>query len=148
MGVVKGNYREIARYVFDSYKSLELMKELDPDIVQYQCRVVDDVTRSIKQVNKLCWPFWDRELVYQQELVETDNRIYIVMYSVESPEENENVVRAKLVVSGYVFSPHTNGTHVYRLAQIDPCGNIPASLTKSYGEKTTSMIKHLEKLKI
>lgn len=145
---IRTDVQTLVDYVWDTYNSLEEMK--DDDIVEYEIiENIDSDTRICRQVNKLPWPLWPRESVYFQHRFQKDEIVYILMFSVlddRVPLNNDKYVRSTILVSGYVFIPQKNSTMIYRIAHVDPVGNIPASIVNSTATKTSTVLRRLQKV--
>lgn len=149
-GHIDADPDELFDYVYRVYDSQENMKEHDSDVTEYEIieKFKENDARICYQVNSLTWPLWSRDLVYYQTTRQVDDEYWLCMYSIESdkkPEQKDKFVRAQLNISAYGFIPDDDGTAVYRIAHVDPCGSIPAAVVNSYANKTTSMIKELKK---
>ena len=137
---------ELMDFVWQVYSNFDSVKRYDPEVEQYQIiKEFDCDTRLCYQVNKLPWPIWSRDMVYMQHRVNN----CIVMYSVDVdsvPRRDDVYVRAMVNISAYVFEKTQAGTMVYRIAHVDPSGNIPAGVVNSYANKTRNLISHFRKL--
>lgn len=145
VGLVHADFKTLSKYITDMYLSAGKMKGLEPDIIEYTCEQVDNTTRRIKQVHKLPWPLKNRTVSYVQTIFESESGVYVVMYD-SNPKPVRGVVNTHLVVSGFVLKKEDEDTRVYRLVQLNPGGFIPASLTRSYAHKTSTVIQHLRKI--
>ena len=52
-------------------------------------------------------------------------------------------MRSNITIS-FVFKPYDGGCMVYRITHIDSAGAIPTSITNSYANKITNMIRDLQ----
>lgn len=149
MGHVNAEAKILFDYVRHVYDSFDGMKEHDKKILEFEIiEKINDNTKICYQINSLVWPIWSRDLLYVQTTKFIDNEYWIYMYSTESdkkPIQKDKYVRAKLNISAFGFVPDKNGTMVYRIAHIDPAGNIPTKVINSYASKITTMIYALRK---
>jgi len=146
-GIINAYPSELMAFVWNICKNEQNMKRNDGDILKYQIiKNLDSDTRICHQINKLPWPFWNRDVVYLQMRIHDDSRSAIIMYSIDYeciPEQNDKSVRAKINILSYVFEPCTRGCKVSLIVHVDPGGNIPAGIVNSYTGKTYNMIKKM-----
>lgn len=146
-GVINCKTDELIKYVWNIYNTKDNIQAFDPDITEYE--IVNNIknnSRVCRQVNKLPWPMWSRESVYLQMIKKDGDMSYIIMYSVDSDnvqEQPNKYVRSNVNISAYVFESCDSCTMMHRIAHIEPCGKIPSSLVNSYATKTASVIQHL-----
>eukprot|EP01098_Paradermamoeba_levis_P000145 TRINITY_DN1014_c0_g1_i1.p1 TRINITY_DN1014_c0_g1~~TRINITY_DN1014_c0_g1_i1.p1 ORF type:complete len:203 (-),score=59.66 TRINITY_DN1014_c0_g1_i1:49-657(-) len=107
---------------------------------------VNDHERVVYQVNKLPWPLWSRDTVTVSRWTEDADGSWIFVHTSvdhpKKPEDTQNYVRAKVVLSAYLFEAAEGGTRMHRIAQIDPAGNIPSAVVNMQAGKVAQIISH------
>jgi len=149
-GIVDANAKELCDFIWNIYETSDL-KKYDPEAESYNIiERYDENTRLCRQVNKLPWPLWPREMLYLRSKKVNDNEHWIFMFSVDSdeiPEQTDKYVRARINISAYGFIPiNDKQTKVYRVMHLDPAGSIPTSVINSYSQKTLTMITEMKKI--
>jgi len=114
---------------------------------------IDDHTIITYQSYKAPWPVSSRDFLFLRSKVVEDGNIYQVDVSIEhnsKPVETttkNGFVRAKLIVSGYVYVPKgDNECEATHIVLMDPCGNIPSFLVNSNTAKIPKKIKEFQDL--
>lgn len=151
-GHVNCKSKYVSDFIWNFYDSDNSIKKLDPDIDNYKIvsEIEKDKLRLCHQINKLPWPFTDRESVYLQCRKKINDTEYIYMYSVaceQIPEQPKKYVRTKIEISAYIITdqPNENGCFIQRLAHIDPRGNMPSSIINYNASKTGTIIHDLRR---
>lgn len=114
-------------------------KKYDNTIIEWKLvEEVDATTRVIHQANKLGgFMVWDRDISVVMARFEENGIHYIVQKSVEHPlipnhEKDKKYVRAKILVSGFIFEPLNGKTRAMRIAHADPSGSLPAVIVNQF----------------
>jgi hypothetical protein len=124
----------------------ETEKQDDPDVLEWSVIETGSNYRVIRQVNKMQWPIWNREVLYVENyLREAEDTISIVAYSIDHnlvPVQSNQYVRPILHMSVYRFLECTDGktTHVTKITHMDPGGYIPASVVNMYADRMANTI--------
>jgi len=122
----------------------EKWKLIDPQIDTWQIiDEIDDNNRVIHQTSKLTWPIHNRDMVMASGRIhESDGTHALVFRSVthDKAGEKEGVVRATVLMSGWVFSPEGDGTKVNRIVHVNPEGHIPAAVVNHFSKSILKAI--------
>eukprot|EP01091_Cochliopodium_minus_P013193 TRINITY_DN418_c0_g1_i1.p2 TRINITY_DN418_c0_g1~~TRINITY_DN418_c0_g1_i1.p2 ORF type:complete len:225 (+),score=78.64 TRINITY_DN418_c0_g1_i1:49-675(+) len=112
---------------------------------------IDDNTLIKYQGYKATWPVSNRDFLFLRSKFEENGAIYQVDVSIEHSSKSveqtskNGYVRAKLIVSGYVYVPKGNNeceaTHIVLM---DPSGNVPTILVNSNTSKIAKKIKEFQ----
>jgi len=125
-------------------------QEIDDSLVQFHSEDIDKDTKIEHQVNDLPWPLWARQsAVIMRRKVLDDGSIWIVQTSVENakvPRDDSKYVRVKIYLSAWGFLP-TSGdkTKMWRIAHVDPQGNIPAFVVNQFTDKMAGYLHYFKK---
>jgi len=129
----------------------QTQKTDDHDIMEWKVVEGGNNWRVFAQLNKLPWPLFPRQtlcaqMVLQEE--EASNDIYwTVSYSIDHDKvskQEDKYVRTKVVMLINKFEKVGNKTHIWRLSQVDPSGNIPKSVLNLYSSKIVTAVKKLK----
>lgn len=125
----------------------QTQKADDQDIIEW--KVVDGGSnwRVFAQLNKLPFPMWPRQTLCCQMILQEGGTYWIVSYSIDHdkvPKQEDKYVRTKVVMLINKFERVGNKTHIWRLSQVDPSGNIPKSVLNLYSGKIVTAVKKLK----
>lgn len=121
----------------------KILKEKDPDIVEWKMVESGENYKVFSQVNQMPWPLWSRQACCVQVKIKENDCYWILAFSVEHakvPQRPDTFVRPIIHMSTYKFENEGNGTRVYRIGHIDPSGYIPVSVVNMYASKLTTQI--------
>ena len=121
----------------------EDVKNKDTDVLSWEILDEGPDWKVFRQINRMPWPIWSREVVCAQVKVQKEDTTWIVMFSVNhqaAPRQDNQYVRAVIHQSIYKFIKEDNKTHVWKLSHIDPSGNIPAFVIDLYANKLAQVL--------
>eukprot|EP01126_Amoeba_proteus_P041349 TRINITY_DN4444_c0_g1_i12.p1 TRINITY_DN4444_c0_g1~~TRINITY_DN4444_c0_g1_i12.p1 ORF type:complete len:247 (-),score=37.02 TRINITY_DN4444_c0_g1_i12:159-794(-) len=127
----------------------EDFREIDDSLEFFQSRDVDENTKIEHQVNNLPWPLWPRQSsVILRKKSFDDGSIWIVQTSVENPEvprDDTTYVRVKIYYSAWGFLDCEGKTKMWRVAHVDPQGNIPSWVVNQFTDKMAAYIHYFKR---
>ena len=124
---IKKPIQTVLGYVWNA--SFESMNKEDPGLIDFEVLETGQNYKVRRFLHQLKWPVWNRETVFTQVKHEEGNDIYLIGYSVNhggAPLKQDENVRTKVHLSVYKYTKvDDNTTRLQRVAQVDPCGQIP-----------------------
>jgi hypothetical protein len=117
----------------------------DPKILTWEEVDVDKSAgwKICSQKNSAGWPVWPRQFIFAQTKIEEKDTTYLVAHSVVHSDvkvDEKKYVRGNIHLSVYAFKDNGDKTtNVWRITQVDPCGNIPHWLVKMYSANLADM---------
>ncbi len=130
-------------------------KSNDPSVREWKEIEKTETHKVCSQYNKMGQFIWDRHVVYAQVKIadaETGST-YLVAFSVTHPStpfDEKNYVCGYVHMSVFEFKKDTkdesgNSTVVTKLAQIDPCGDLPVSVVNMFASTQIDMFNRWKK---
>jgi len=105
--------------------------------------------RVLKQVAKMPWPLWDRDMCLINSFVEENGAYYWIVTSCshpKAPEDPAKYVRANILISMFGFFPISEKKcKAERILQVDPMGFIPAPVVNASAKSTYEFAAKLKK---
>ncbi len=123
------------------------VKRDNPDVLEWNLIETDENFRIYRQLNKVTWPLWPREVVIHQSKTLEDNSYLIISHSIEHPlvpKQNDKFVRATVYISAYCLFPDCENTKIFRIMHLDPGGYIPPAVVNYNSNK---LVTYFQKLK-
>lgn len=120
----------------------------DPSVKEWKELEKTDTYKICTQYNKMGMFISDRQVVYAQVKIEEPGATYLVSFSVTHPlaPPDENFVRSHIHMSVFEFKKNKDGdTDVTKIAQIDPCGDIPVFVVNMVANRQVEMLDRWKK---
>ena len=144
--ITNKSFEEVKKLIWTTNEARA--KELDPSIIYWKIEKENDdkSCRVVVQRNKLMFPLWTREGVCAQAKFHEEGKLWSVAASVSDPDivtdENEFVL-TKIHMTVTLVEKTDDGITYHKIAQIDPCGNIPQSVVNYFASNTMDIVKKL-----
>lgn len=125
----------------------EYYKSQEEDILAWKViKTIDEKNHIIYTGHKTPFPVTDRELCFLRTThTLEDGRTLVCAVSINSDVATEDKRVRAVVLAGWLFRPDGDSkTHVTRLIQLDPKGNVPGFLINAQQAKAATAINILK----
>lgn len=131
----------LVKKIWDSTE--ETAKKYDLKISMWRVVEKGDNYKVCSQYTDMPWPLYPRHIVYTQYKIDEGNTTYLVSFSVDHPDviiDEKTHVKSKVHLSVYAYIDNgDNTTTVWRILQVDPCGNVPTSVVDYFSASVMNM---------
>eukprot|EP01035_Chromulina_nebulosa_P018913 gene18913-24717_t len=137
--------------IFQLILNQEKAKEIDPQI--HSTKIIKEFsshTNIYYRKSKPVWPTAARDLcnISHWRLL-ADGRLIFVAYSEKFDDLcplEENVIRAELILGGYILKPQSNGTLVQYVCQVDLKGSLPVQVINLVASQQPLVLANIKKI--
>jgi len=127
----------------------EQWKKLTPETIEWQTlETINKNLQAVRSTIKLPWPLTPRELVMVKARFSEGDTQFLVFQSIEHDKapETKDFVRATVYNSSWIMTQDGSRTALTRIVQVDPSGNVPASISNRRGAAVFELMGALSEL--